>query len=147
MKRNAIIGLAILTLTLTAFVGVVFAAGHRSEADKKKVAQTAAEAWLKLADEGKYAEAWDQCSANFKRAVTREKLEQQLQTVRGPLGKMISRTVNNSAYSTTAPGAPDGEYVKIQFDSSFANKKTAVETITVMLDPDGKWRVWQYLIK
>ena len=146
MKNKAIIGLAILTLALTILGGAVLAAGKPTEADKKKAAKDAAEAWLKLADEGKYAEAWEQCSANFKRLVPKEKLEQQLTTVRGPLGQMTSRIINNSVYSTTAPGAPDGEYVRMQFVSSFTQKRAAIETITVMLDPDGKWRVWQYLI-
>jgi hypothetical protein len=67
--------------------------------------------------------------------------------VREPLGKTVSRTVKSMQYTTTLPGAPDGEYVVIQFDSSFTNKKTAVETITPMLDKDGMWRVSGYYIK
>jgi len=46
-----------------------------------------------------------------------------------------------------APGAPDGEYVVIQYDSSFENKTEAVETVTPMLDPDGVWRVSGYYIR
>ncbi len=45
------------------------------------------------------------------------------------------------------PGAPDGEYVVIQYDSSFEHKQAAVETVTPMLDKDGKWRVSGYYIK
>jgi hypothetical protein len=37
--------------------------------------------------------------------------------------------------------------VIVQFDTSFANKKEAVETITPMLDPDGQWKVSGYYIK
>jgi len=37
--------------------------------------------------------------------------------------------------------------VVIQFDSSFEHKQTAVETVTPMLDTDGKWRVSGYFIK
>lgn len=44
-------------------------------------------------------------------------------------------------------GAPDGEYVVIQFSASFANKKSALETITPMLGKDGKWRVSGYYMK
>jgi hypothetical protein len=44
------------------------------------------------------------------------------------------------------PGAPDGEYVVIQFESSFEKKKSAVETVTPMLEKDGKWRVSGYYI-
>jgi hypothetical protein len=44
-------------------------------------------------------------------------------------------------------GPPDGEYVVIQFETSFENKKSAIETVTPMLDQDGKWRVSGYFIK
>ncbi len=48
---------------------------------------------------------------------------------------------------TSLPGAPDGEYVVIQIQTSFENKKSAVETITPMLDKDGRWRVSGYQIR
>ena len=67
--------------------------------------------------------------------------------VRKPLGKLISRKVKTNVYTSSLPGAPDGDYVVIQFDTSFENKKTAVETITPMLDKDGVWRVSGYYIK
>ncbi len=50
-------------------------------------------------------------------------------------------------YQTSLPGAPDGKYVVIQFKTSFENKKSATETITPMMDNDGKWRVSGYFIK
>jgi hypothetical protein len=45
------------------------------------------------------------------------------------------------------PGAPEGRYVVIQYETVFENKASAVETITPMLDPDGAWRVSGYLIR
>jgi hypothetical protein len=45
------------------------------------------------------------------------------------------------------PGAPDGEYVVIQYESSFEHKQAAVETVTPMLDKDGTWRVSGYFIR
>ncbi len=48
---------------------------------------------------------------------------------------------------TSLPGAPDGEYVVISYETSFTNKKSAIETVTPMLDKDGKWRVSGYFIK
>jgi len=35
----------------------------------------------------------------------------------------------------------------IQYESVFANKKSAVETVTPMLEPDGTWHVSGYYIK
>jgi hypothetical protein len=70
-----------------------------------------------------------------------------LQAVRKPLGKPISRQVKTKTYKTSLPGAPDGEYVVIQFETSFENKKSAIETVTPMMDKDGTWRVSGYFIK
>ena len=67
--------------------------------------------------------------------------------VRAPLGKLVSRELASKQYATELPGAPDGEYVIIQFATSFENKKTAVETITPMLAPGGSWKVSGYFIK
>ena len=127
---------------------IVFCATALAEqAGAEKAALAAAQSWLQLVDEGKYAESWHQAAEYFKNAITKEQWKQMIQAVREPLGKTVSRTLKAKQYTTTLPGAPDGEYVVIQFDSSFTNKKTAVETITPMLDQDGVWRVSGYYIK
>ena len=48
---------------------------------------------------------------------------------------------------TSLPGAPDGKYVIIQFDTSFEHKKSTVETVTPMQEADGSWKVSGYFIK
>jgi Protein of unknown function (DUF4019) len=115
--------------------------------EKEKAAITAAEQWLALVDAGKYAESWTEAAGYFKNAVTQEKWAQSLTAVREPLGKLISKKVKSTTYATSLPGAPDGEYVVIQFETSFENKKSAVETVTPAFEKDGKWRVSGYFIK
>ena len=115
--------------------------------EKEKTAVAAAEQWLSLVDEGKYDQSWKEAAKYFKNAVSQDKWYQSLQAVRNPLGKLISRKVKTQVYKTTLPGAPDGEYVVIQFETSFKNKKAAVETVTPMMDEDGVWRVSGYYIK
>ena len=83
----------------------------------------------------------------FKNAVKPEPWEQTVQAVRKPLGKLVSRKVKSATYRTSLPGAPDGEYVLIAFETSLENKKSAIETVTPMMDKDGKWRVSGYFIK
>lgn len=83
----------------------------------------------------------------FKNAITKEKWEQTLTTVRKPLGNLVFRELKSKIYKKSLPGAPDGEYVVIQFTTSFENKKSSIETVTPMLDRDGKWRVSGYYIK
>lgn len=144
-EKNTMIKRIIVGVLLCSIVFCATAVAEQAGAEKAALA--AAQSWLQLVDEGKYAESWNEASGYFKNAITREQWKQQIQGVREPLGKTISRTVKATQYTTTLPGAPDGEYVVIQFDSSFTNKKTAVETITPMLDKDGVWRVSGYYIK
>jgi len=117
------------------------------EQEKQKAAIADAKEWLGLVDQGKYAESWTQAAAYFKNAVTQEKWLQALDGARKPLGELVSREVTDAVYTTSLPGAPDGEYMVIHFQTSFANKRSATETVTTMLEKDGKWRVSGYFIK
>ncbi len=113
----------------------------------EKTAVKAAEAWLALIDGSKYGESWTEAAVLFKNAVTKDQWSGQVKEVREPLGRMLKRTVVSKQYTKTLSGAPDGEYVVIQFDTSFENKKNATETVTPMLDKGGKWRVSGYYIR
>jgi len=113
----------------------------------EQLAQQSAESWLTLVDSGKYADSWQEASQLFKAAVTKEQWQGALHGVRDPLGKLLSRKLKSATYTKILPGAPDGEYVVIQYETSFENKQSAVETVTPMLDKDGKWRVSGYFIK
>jgi hypothetical protein len=110
-------------------------------------ASGAAESWLKLIDQGDYHGSFERASSPFKNAVSAAQWSQQLGAVRKPLGALISRQQKNATYATSLPGAPDGQYVVIQYDTFFQNKKSAVETVTPMMDTDGQWRVSGYYIK
>jgi hypothetical protein len=107
----------------------------------------AAVVWLSLVDSGEYSKSWTQSAEIFKSAITKTKWEETLDTVQKPLGNLLSRNMVLAKSTTTLPGAPDGEYVVIQFKSNFANKKTVLETVTPTKDSDGKWRVSGYFIK
>jgi hypothetical protein len=137
------VSIFLIVLLLSLPIGASFA----QDSAKEKAALKAARAWLVLIDEGKYAKSWGEAATYFRNNVTREQWEHSLKGVRKPLGSVISRNVLQSMHTTYLPGAPDGEYVVIQFKSSFENKKTAIETVTPMLDRDGSWRVSGYYIK
>jgi hypothetical protein len=113
----------------------------------EQLAQQSADAWLSLVDSGKYADSWQEAASLFKAHVAREQWQTMLHATRDPLGKMISRKLKGATYAKELPGAPDGDYVVIQYESSFEHKQSAVETITPMLDKDGQWRVSGYFIK
>ncbi len=131
-----------------AILSILFSMGS-IEANEvaEKAAITASGAWLSMVDEGNYAESWNQAAGLFKAAVTKEQWQNMVKAVRTPLGKVITRKLKSKQYTKTLPGAPDGEYVVIQYGTTFEQKQSAVETITPMLDKDGKWKVSGYYIK
>lgn len=140
MKRIVLVLLFLGILTMS---GCSKPSNPEAEAD----ALAAAEAWLALVDSGQYAESWDEAAQYFKGAVPKDKWLQTMNAARTPFGKNISRKLKSKDYKTSLPGAPDGEYVVIKFKSSFEKKKSAIETITPMLDNDGTWRISGYYMQ
>jgi hypothetical protein len=142
MKSRAVL---VLTLTILSILFSLNPIPANEVAEKAAVA--ASGAWLPLVDEGNYAKSWHQAAGLFKNAVTQEQWQNTMKAVRTPLGEMLARKLKSKQYTRTLPGVPDGEYVVIQYETTFKNKKSAVETVTPMLYKDGKWRVSGYYIK
>lgn len=113
----------------------------------EQAATAAAQKWLTEIDSGRYAQSWQDASALFQGAISQQKWESALTGVRKPLGDLVSRNLESAKYTTELPGAPNGQYVVMQFDTSFANKKSATETVTFMLEKDGQWKSAGYFIK
>jgi Ethanolamine utilization protein EutJ (predicted chaperonin) len=136
-----------LVLSLT-ILSILFSMGAlQANEVAEKAAITASGAWLSLVDEGNYAESWNEAAGLFKAAVTKEQWQNTVRAVRVPLGKVVARKLKSKQYTKTLPGLPDGEYVVIQYETMFEKKQSAIETVTPMLDKDGKWRVSGYYIR
>ena len=140
MLRNTLAGLVLFSLILVSVA-------YGSDTVQKKDALIAAETWLAMLDNGEYAKSWREAAAYFKSEVTEETWVQYMEAIRKPLGKLISRKVTNLTSKTSLPHTPKGNYVVIQFETSFANGKSGVETVTPQLEKDNKWRVAGYHIK
>ena len=121
----------------------------KAEMARQAIAAAApvAQAWITLVDEGKIAESWEQSSKLFQTGIAKDKWGAVLKSAREPLGKLQSRKLISATYMTSVPGAPDGQYLVVQFEAVFENKRQAVETVTPMKGKDGKWRVSGYYIK
>jgi len=111
------------------------------------LAQQSADSWLALVDSGKYAESWQVASQLFKAHVSKGQWETAARATRSPLGPVQSRQLKSATSKTSLPGVPDGQYVVLQYETSFEHKRSAIETVTPMLDKDGAWRVSGYYIR
>lgn len=127
--------------------GLLYALPGGSDPAKTEPAVKAATTWLATVDRGDYDGSWAEAASYFQSAVPQDQWVKQVRAVRAPLGKVLSRKVVGAKYTTSLPGAPDGEYVIIQIETSFENKKSSVETITPMLDGTRGWRVSGYFIR
>ena len=132
----------ILVMFLGLFCGVN--AAHAAAPDK---AIEAAQTWLSFIDNNAIDQSWNASSSFFKSSVPKNAWEAACAGVRGPFGRMLSRELLDAKQVESMPGAPDGQYVVIQYRTVFANKKEATETITPQLESDGMWRVSGYFVQ
>jgi hypothetical protein len=105
----------------------------------------AAKEWLKVVDEGEYAESWQQSDSFFKSQLSQNKWDAALEGVRTPLGKVTSRSELSAKKYSTLSGMPKGEYLVIQFQTEFQNKKSSTETLTLSKN-SGEWLPVGYFI-
>jgi hypothetical protein len=113
-----------------------------------EVAATAAvEVWLAVVDDHRYADSWQTAASIFKKAVPQEQWVALMNSRRAPLGKVLSRHAKGRQFTRTLPGAPDGQYVVCQYETSFENRKSAAELVSSVLDADGQWRVVGYFVR
>ena len=114
----------------------------------EQAAIKAADDWLRLIDAADYNATWDTAGPLFQSQITKQRWSESAGTARAPLGGVTTRTVRNASYRMSLPGAPDGEYVTIIYDTAFTLKAAGVETVAVMRDPGtGKWQVVGYFVR
>ena len=140
MKYSA---LFVFFLSLLFFSTTTFAQNEEAA----QLAQKQADAWVKVVDEGKYAESWEKASPLFQQSVTQAQWEQAARQVRDPLGELKSRELNKAEYTTTLPKAPEGEYVVVEYTASFANRDNATETVILSKTEEDGWATVGYFIQ
>jgi len=134
------------SLAIVAVLTTASAQGSSAETPEG-AAEAAARVWLGLVDAGDYAKSWVTGAEYFRNLVLQAQWVTSVARVRGSLGGLKSRRLVSAKYTRSLPGAPDGEYVVIQFATSFEKRAQATETVTPMKDRDGRWRVSGYYIR
>ena len=132
-------------------IAVMFAAPvaavHAQQLDQTKAGAQAAERWLALTDGDKGAESWSAAGAMFQAAVSQKDWAAGLHNARAPYGALTTRTPADARFTRTLPGAPEADYVVIQYRSVFANRPAAMETVITTREADGSWKTVAYYIR
>ena len=109
--------------------------------------ESSARSWLELVDSGKYKESWENSSALFKTKTSESEWIKSITVIRAPRGAVNARYIATAAATKALPGFPDGEYVVLQFYTTFAEKGLALETVAQAKTQDETWQIVEYTIK
>ncbi|HEX4118372.1 MAG TPA: DUF4019 domain-containing protein [Rhizomicrobium sp.] len=104
-----------------------------------------AKQWLTLIDDQNYADAFKQMGATARDKVSEQDFAAKIGATRTPMGAMSSRTLKDVNVTKTLPGMRDGQYTIVRYDSAFAHKAAAVESVTLESEK-GAWSVVGYHI-
>ena len=129
---------------LSILLGLALTAGAEPQSPQPDL--TAANTWVSLVDAKRWDDSWTAAGALFKSRMPQRGWISTIQPVREPLGAVSSRSLKSVTRSKSLPGAPDGEYEVVQFQTSFANKAAATETVVLSHEASG-WRVDGYFIR
>lgn len=99
-------------------------------------AARAAETFLKLLDEGRWADSYAATGTQFRALNTPERWSEVSARVRPPLGAMLTRDIIGNEF---VPAPPMG-YRMIKFRSAYANGPQQTETLSLTWE-DGAWKV------
>jgi DNA-binding CsgD family transcriptional regulator len=105
-------------------------AASRSEAAR------AAEAFLVMIDESRWADSYAATGAQFRKLNSLQVWTDVSTKVRAPLGKLVTRNLVTNEY---VPAPPQG-YQLVKFASSYADGTNQIESVSLEWE-DGAWRV------
>ncbi|HEY3040318.1 MAG TPA: DUF4019 domain-containing protein [Pyrinomonadaceae bacterium] len=117
----------------------------------------AAEEWLALVDAGDFEESWEHTASLFKSGISekdffksgisKQQWQSSLRTVQDSLGKAVLRRLKSKRYTTELPWEPAAEYVVVEYDTTFDRQMERTETVILIKESDGEWRVSGYKFK
>lgn len=133
-------GVAMISLTLAVLALAASPQAAPDRAASSPVAETAAvqaaRQWLALVDAGKWQESFAGTTASFQSQNTVQMWQSASEQARVPLGRMVARTVVSDE---SVPTPPRGHQV-VRFRTDFANKKGAIETVSLAREGES-WRI------
>jgi len=126
-----------------------------TEAEEQAVVR--AEEWLALVDVGDFEESWEHTASHFKSGIfekhffksgiSKQQWQSSLRTVEDSLRKAVLRRLKSKRYTTKLPWEPPGQYVVIEYETTFERQMNRTETVILMKESDGEWRVAGYKFK
>ena len=133
-----------IVLLLLFFFSATVAA---DDSDILKIVDGNARMWLGLIDDAKYQESWENASPLFKSKKAEAEWIKTITAIRSPRGAMTARYIATAGTAKSLPELPDGEYVVLQFYTTFAQKGLSMETVTLAKTTDNTWQIADCTLK
>ncbi len=119
------------------------AASNREDAESYDVAET----FLASVDAGDWQQSWRDAGEFFQTQTTAAEWSAAVDPVRSPLGAVEERKLASVQQLTTLPGAPDGEYEVLRFETKYAEVEgLSIETV-IMIRNGSSFNVAGYFIR
>jgi hypothetical protein len=134
-----------LALTIILFVSLAIQAD--AELLSRAQSESQARGFLQLLDQGLQDESWQTMSVAFRSLNERVHWNTRQQVIRTSYGPLESRDLKHISYRKTFSLSPDGEYIIVQFRSSYQNKAETIETLVLDCSGVSECTVRHYVIQ
>lgn len=106
----------------------------------------AAQDYVQLLDQGRYADSWTKGAKIFQNTITQTEWKTALNLARSRLGRVTARTLKDQKPAWNPAGLPPGPYMVVEYNTSFEKAPGSGELLTLMRENDGKWKVLTYQV-
>jgi protein TonB len=117
--------------------------------NQRQAAQQAADAWLKLMDEGKASESWEAAAQGLKAKVSKESWERHQRYFAEQAKEqwiIKSRKLKKAAFVKSLPSTRGQEGIVLEYESTLENAGPVTESVELVLEHDQMWRVAMYKV-
>ena len=133
---SLILAALLLPASPVAVLPASLASSTAASTESDTAAARAAEEFLRLVDEGRWAESYAATGRPFRSANTLERWAEASRQARPPLGRLLTRDLLGNEY---VPAPPEG-YRLIRFRSTYANGTAQTESLSLARE-DGAWKI------
>lgn len=120
---------------------------HASDSDILEKVERNARSWLELVDNNEYTESWRTSSVELREKISEPDWINSITATRKPFGSVDNRYIATAGQTDSLSGLPNGEYIVLQFYTTFTNKGLVMETIALAKQQNGDWLVAEYTVK